>query len=397
MPRLPVPGPAEFFAICQSVWRPAPATSPPIRRHRLAQAQPQEAQNHLEYSRQFRLGTVLLRCLCLCLLASVGPLYGQSPENPFERPDAGAAPVEPPAKYGPPTVKIVQFISPSQRFNQYRNALPSLLKHLREVTSINLDPDPIIIESFDDPVIFQHPFIYVNFSDRESWEFSDSEKKALKQYLERGGFMYVDAGINAEFLRGAGGGQHHSFADWQASPELERAFDGIFPNKPFRPLKRSHAMYQSFYKGLPDPAVLPDSVREYVVTEKWPQGTYAAVGLQVNGRLAVLATPIVAMGWGRDQLGNWSTQIGFRVRESATELGDVLETAAYSGPRYETKREDGGTDIIYCQDGANPAWVLEPSGRYRVFNYHHGREISEFAHTFFTQLGSNIIVHALSQ
>ena len=77
-------------------------------------------------------------------------------------------------------------------------------------------------------------------------------------------------------------------------------------------------------------------------------------------------------------------------------MSDYLKTAAYSGVRYETTREDGNKDVIYCQKEALPAWVQEPNNRWRVFRYYQSREISDFAHVFYTQLGINIITYALT-
>jgi len=103
-----------------------------------------------------------------------------------------------------------------------------------------------------------------------------------------------------------------------------------------------------------DASILPDTVRSYVEKEKWPDGTYSAVALRLNGRIAVLVTPIIAMGWGRNSLGTWSTMIRFRVLEDTEGLSDVLQTAAYSGERFEVVREDDGKDVIYCQKAALP-------------------------------------------
>ena len=207
----------------------------------------------------------------------------------------------------------------------------------------------------------------------------------------------MDAGINAEFLReNRELGQHHSFAEWDACPEIKDAFATVFPGRAFRPLPRSHVLFRSFYDGLPDASLLPDTVRTFVIREKWPDGTYSAVGLHLDGRLAVLVTPIVAMGWGQDRTGGWTTTIRFRVRESTDGLSEYLETAAYSGERFEVVREDGDKDVIYCQRQALPAWVEEPEGRWRVFRYYGSREISDFAHLFYTRLGTNILVYALT-
>ena len=43
-----------------------------------------------------------------------------------------------------------------------------------------------------------------------------------------------------------------------------------------------------------------------------------------------------------------------------------------------------------------PSWANEPGGKWRVFRYYGSREISDFAHTFYTQFGTNIILYALT-
>ena len=314
-------------------------------------------------------------------------------------PPVSAPAAVPPAvlRTGPANVTVLQLVQVHPRLRNYPTALPALLAHVREQTSANLDPAPDLVNSFEDPAIFGHPFIYVNAADRPDWTFTELEKRNLRLYLERGGFLFIDAGITASFLRDQPlDSQHHSFAEWEETPAIRAAFQTVFPGKRFKPLTRDHELYRCFYRGLPDAASLPETVRDYVLNEKWPAGTYSAVGLTVNGRLAVLCLPIVAMGWGQDTLGNWSTTIGFRIREGAKGLDQTLTTAAYSGERFETKREDGLKDIVYCQPPTIPAWVEEPGGHWRVFRYYHSREISEFAHLFYTQLGTNILVYALT-
>lgn len=296
-----------------------------------------------------------------------------------------------------PSVRVGQLVGGRALSRRYGDALPSLLRHVRECTTLNVVPEPVLIEDFADERLLELPFVYANFADRAEWVFSDAERANLKGYLERGGFLFVDAGINAAFLReNVEFGQHHSFGEWAASPEIREAFAGVFPDLELRPLKRSHPMYRVFYEGLPDTSTLPDTVRNFVEQEKWPEGTYSAVALKVNGRIAVLMTPIIAMGWGKSSLGTWSTTIRFRVREGTEGLSDYLRTAAYSGARFEVVREDGANDVIYCQKQALPAWVQEPDGRWRVFRYYGSRDISDFAHVFYTRLGTNILVYALT-
>lgn len=313
-----------------------------------------------------------------------------------EQPAADTARVLPVVKAGPPEIHLAQLASANGQFRAYANAFPTLIAELNRVSTMHLARDPALIRDFEDPSFFRYPFIYANFADRKDWTFSALEQQNLKTYLERGGFLFIDAGINAAFLRDHGNaGQHHSFGEWDACPAIKSAFDEIFPEKAFRPLGRDHELFDILYSGLPDASSLPETVREFVINEKWPEGTYSAVGLQVKGRLAVLCTPIIAMGWGRDSLGSWSTTIGFRVREGTDGLDDYLQSAAYSGARFESTREDGHKDIIYCQQAALPGWVNEPDGRWRVFRYYRSREISDYAHVFYTQLGVNIVTYSL--
>ncbi len=328
---------------------------------------------------------------CLFLWACLAGAVGEAPPATEEQP-AGLDP----GRFRTP-VRIGQYAPERALTRRYANALPSLLKHIAETTTLNVVPEPVLLHSFEDEKLFELPFVYMNFADRKEWVFSERERLNLKQYLERGGFLFIDAGINAEFLRGnLSFGQHHSFGEWDASPEVKEAFANVLPGKSFQPMKRSHPLFRMFYEGLPDTRVLPDTVREFVEKEKWPDGTYSAVALKVKGRIAVLVTPIIAMGWGRSSTGAWTTTIRFRVRESTKGLDEYLRTAAYSGARFEVTREDNGKDVVYCQKEALPAWANEPGDRWRVFRYYGSREISEFAHIFYTRLGTNIVLYALT-
>ncbi len=297
-----------------------------------------------------------------------------------------------------PYLKVVQLIQGDAMQRQYADALPSLLEELRTRTTLNVDPFPIYIDSFEDEIIFKHPVLYVNFADRPIWELSPGEVKNLKAFIERGGFLFIDAGINASFLRGnTRHGQMHSFADWEVSPEVDAALKQVFPDRRFEPLPRSDPFFKSFYAGLPDASPLPEAIREFIINEKWPQGTYSSMVLKHEGRVAVMAMPIMAMGWGKSEFGQWTTRIGFRVREGAEGLAERLSEASFGGESYETTREDGLSDVIYCEVPGTPAWVEEPNGDWRVFRYYHSQEISDYAHTFYTRLGVNLFVYIFSQ
>ncbi len=296
-----------------------------------------------------------------------------------------------------PPIKIARMVhSKTAVRRNYPYALTSLIKEINTHTALKLDPQPVIIETFS-AKIFDYPFIYVNYADRKEWKFSADEAKNLKQYLEKGGFIYIDAGVNASFLReDADEGQHHSFANWDVTDKLKESFAQVFPEKNFKPLPRSHKIFSILHQGLPDPSKLPDTVRDFVINEKWPDGTYSLVGLDINKRMSVVVSPILAMGWGKNQLGNWVTNISFRVRESEEGLAERLSTAAYSGGRHEAIREDGRKDYIYTQEGKLPSWAEEADGNWRVFRYYQSTEINAFAHHFYTRLGTNIFIYAMT-
>lgn len=295
-------------------------------------------------------------------------------------------------------LRVAQLVSAgtSVFHRNYPNALPSLLAAARETTGLPFAPEPLLLTSFTDPRLRDTPFLYINWDDRNDWESLDeTECSALRQYLEGGGMAMIDAGIAASFLRTVPGqSQHHSFAEWDPHPAVRDFFAKIFPDEQFMPLRRDDPLFRSCFEGLPDASLLPEVVRIYAQDEKWPSGTYAAVALRLHGRLAVLCTPVIAMGWGRDARG-WNTTIRFRALEGTAGLGELLETAPYSGPRFEVTREDGGKDAIYCQGNALPAWSQDPTGTWRVFRYYDSRQISDFTHVFYTRLGINVLISAL--
>ena len=299
------------------------------------------------------------------------------------------------------SVRIIQLLRQENSVRRYPDALPSLLKMLNEQSSARFDTDPLFINNLTDERLFENPILYINCDEQPNLEFPVEERDALRRYLELGGFLYLDAGIKASFL---GADLGHSYAAWEERPEVRDLFAQVFPEKTFIPLSRDHDIFRTFFSGLPknedlkiqeSQKRLPETVLTFVEREKWPQATYSFVGLKVNGRLACVASPICAMGWGRDEFGAWIPPISFRIRESAENFDENLEVASFSGDTYEVTREDGLKDIIYSASGQRPAWVQEPNGKWRIFKYYSGEEISNYAHAFYSRLGMNVFLYAL--
>ena len=298
-------------------------------------------------------------------------------------------------------LRVMQLMKNPNGVRRYPDALPSLLKMMNEQTWAKFDTDPLFVSELTDEQIFENPILYINCDDQTNLEFSPEENQALRRYTELGGFVYLDAGIKASFL---GADLGHSYAAWEERPEVREWFQEVFPEKAFIPLDRSHDLFRIFFKGLPKNADLqieasqkrlPETVLTFVEQERWPQGTYSFVGMKVKGRLACVASPICAMGWGRDEFGNWIPPISFRIRESAENFDENLKLASFTGGTFDVIREDGLKDIIYSEPGQRPAWVQEPTGRWRIFKYYSGEEISNYAHSFYARLGMNVFLYAL--
>ncbi|MGY8714806.1 MAG: DUF4159 domain-containing protein [Verrucomicrobiia bacterium] len=292
------------------------------------------------------------------------------------------------------SVRIVQLLRQENSIRRYPDALPSLLKTMNEQTNARFDTDPLYINSLTDERLLENPILYINCDEQPNLE-------ALRRYMEQGGFVYLDAGIKASFL---GADLGHSYAAWEERPEIKELFSLVLPEKTFIPLGRDHDLFRTFFQGLPknedlkiqaDQKRLPETVLSFVEREKWPQATYSFVGIKVKGRLACVASPICAMGWGRDEFGAWIPPISFRVRESAENFNQNLKLASFSGGTYEVTREDGLKDIIYSENGQRPLWVQEPNGKWRIFKYYSGEEISNYAHAFYSRLGMNVFLYAL--
>ena len=298
-------------------------------------------------------------------------------------------------------LRVMQLMKNPNGIRRYPDALPSLLKMMNEQTWAKFDTDPLFISELTDERMFENPILYINCDDQTNLEFTAEENQALRRYMELGGFVYLDAGIKASFL---GADLGHSYAAWEERPEVKEWIAQVFPEKAFIPLDRSHDLFRIFFKGLPKNSDLkieasqkrlPATVLTFVEQEKWPQGTYSFVGIKVKGRLACVASPICAMGWGRDEFGNWIPPISFRIRESAENFDENLRLASFNGGTFEVTREDGLKDIIYSEPGQRPAWVQEPTGRWRIFKYYSGEEISNYAHSFYARLGMNVFLYAL--
>lgn len=144
----------------------------------------------------------------------------------------------------------------------------NMMDFLKKNTMIDVDEPKFYSVDISSDDIFNFPFILITGHGNIS--FSDSETKRLREYLERGGFLYADD-------------------DYGMNEPFKREMKKIFPNQEMQELPFDHKIYSShfsFPNGLP-------KIHEH--DGKPPQG----FGYFLNGRLCVYYTyeTNISDGW----------------------------------------------------------------------------------------------------
>lgn len=135
---------------------------------------------------------------------------------------------------------------------------PNLLKYVRQNTLIDVEPTYEFVELGSDK-LFSYPFLFM--TGHGNIVFSDAEARALRTYLENGGFLFADDDY----------GMDHAF---------RREIRKVFPDQQLVELPFTFALFHchfDFPNGVP-------KIHEH--DGKPPQ----AFGLFHNGRLVVLYT-----------------------------------------------------------------------------------------------------------
>jgi hypothetical protein len=104
------------------------------------------------------------------------------------------------------------------------NEVSYLGAHVEEINSLTLD----------DPELFRFPIAYV--IEPDWWAMTDAEAAALRDYLQKGGFLIVDD-FKGRAFRGGGG--------WET---FERNMRRALPGARFVDLDLSHPIFHSFFE-----------------------------------------------------------------------------------------------------------------------------------------------------
>ena len=116
----------------------------------------------------------------------------------------------------------------------YPIAEQNLMRIMNEVSYLGAHTEEINTLTLDDPELFKYPVAYV--IEPDWWAMTDREGKALREYLQRGGFLIVDDFKGRNF-RGGGG--------WEA---FERNMGRALPGARFVDLDVDHLIFHSFFE-----------------------------------------------------------------------------------------------------------------------------------------------------
>jgi hypothetical protein len=134
----------------------------------------------------------------------------------------------------------------------YPVAEKNLMQIMNEISYLGAHDDGFNSIRFDDPELSKYPIAYV--IEPDWWAITDSESKALRDYMLKGGFVIVDdfklreniggrscGGRNFEYARshGEGGG------GW---PSFEEMMKQVMPGARFVDVSAEHPVFHSFFE-----------------------------------------------------------------------------------------------------------------------------------------------------
>lgn len=153
---------------------------------------------------------------------------------------------------------------------------PKLMRFFRQQTTLNIDPTWYIADVEDLRAMCAYPLL---FSQSISMVSSSSGHANLAEYLQRGGFLLIDACINP-WARGE---------PREYIAEQERVLRECLPDVRFAALPNEHEIYRCFFKFSGGPPHTEDH-------QGW--GDYGLYGVYLGTRMAgVISTSGLQCGW----------------------------------------------------------------------------------------------------
>ncbi len=175
-------------------------------------------------------------------------------------------------------VKTGQFIFPRLQFSVYDrtpdiwNVHPigdaNLRQKLAELTNINVSTEPKVVRLRDFDDMCRHPFVFM--TSEGFFELEPQEERNLREFLERGGFVYADDCVY--------NGQEDRFAQSYA-----KLINKLFPDNPMRDIPTDHEILHAYFD-------FPDGV-PHMQGVRWPGANARGLFEPGTGRIMTLITP----------------------------------------------------------------------------------------------------------
>lgn len=155
-------------------------------------------------------------------------------------------------------------------------ALNNLLLVMEKQLQMRVDLQKRVLAPSDERLL-EYPIAFMH--GRRSFRFSAAERKALKDYLERGGFLFVDA----------------ICASKEFAASLREELRAMFPESSLSRIPPSHPLFSDEFHGfnvgtveLRDPQIRAEGE---ALTAKLVRTAPLLEGLEIDGRLAVIFSP----------------------------------------------------------------------------------------------------------
>ena len=160
----------------------------------------------------------------------------------------------------------------------YPDADINFLRGVTRLTHIHINRNPTVLRLEDDR-IFEYPFLYMLEMGRAGGpQFSDKEMQNLREYLLRGGFLFID-----DFW-----GRY----EWDT---FYQAFARVFPDRPVVELDKDHPIFHCFY-DIDGPQMIPGIWNAHNQAKEDADRAHNRAILDDDGRVMVLI--------------NWNSDIG---------------------------------------------------------------------------------------
>jgi Domain of unknown function (DUF4159) len=120
----------------------------------------------------------------------------------------------------------------------------NLMNIMNEVSYLSPHVEDVNALTLDDPELFKYPVAYV--IEVDWWAMTDSEAKALRIYLQKGGFLIVDDFKPRRFRGGFAGGLGGDYGSgWDV---FEAQMKRVMPEGRFEDLNASHPIFHTFFE-----------------------------------------------------------------------------------------------------------------------------------------------------